>query len=171
MTLQKKYKTTKEQREYQKKWYRENIDKCRAYKQKQMKERRADPEINERIKKKTREWYKRTNGAEKQRKYIKKLKTENFFKWRTRLFFQHYGVRYTEADFKNKWDKQNGECYFTGRKLDNTAHIDHILPIKRGGTHELDNLRWVCKEANYGKRDMTDGEYLNVIRDIMERLI
>src|SRR3990167_7715482 len=121
MTLQKEYKSTEKQLSYQKEWYAKNIEKARAYKQKQMKKRRANPEINERIKKKTREWYKNTNRNEKQKEYIATFKEENFFKWRARLFFQHYKTRHTEKSLKDLWDKQNGECYFTGRKLDKTA--------------------------------------------------
>ena len=41
------YKTTEAQRKYQREHYQKNIENYRKYKQNQMKQRRANPEINE----------------------------------------------------------------------------------------------------------------------------
>jgi len=165
------YKTSEQERAYQRQYYASHKEKYRLYKKKQMKERRVNPAINERIKTRTREWYKSSGRAEKQKLYLQTFRKERFFKWRVRLFNMRYKTKYTEFDFKMLWDKQKGICPFTGWKLNDTAVIDHIIPIKRGGTHYLANLRWICKEANWGKRDMLDGEYLNVIEAIGRQLI
>jgi len=39
-------------------------------------------------------------------------------------------------------------------------HIDHIIPRKVGGTHDLDNLRVLCKSCNLRKGSMNDGVFL-----------
>ena len=39
-------------------------------------------------------------------------------------------------------------------------HIDHIIPRKSGGTHDLDNLRVLCKSCNLRKGSMNDGVFL-----------
>jgi 5-methylcytosine-specific restriction endonuclease McrA len=83
----------------------------------------------------------------------------------------HNRTSHTGDDLKAIWEKQGGTCHFTGWPLDQTAHLDHIVPVKRGGTHEISNLRWTNKQVNYAKRDMLDGEFLNVIQAIAERLI
>jgi len=171
MALPRVYKTTDKQREYQRKHYLANIEKYREYKQAQMRARRANPEINEKIKVQTRKWYKSSGRDKRQKEYLRQMRENQFMKWRVKLFNQHYGTKYTEKDFQILWDKQNGECYFTGQKLDNTANIDHIIPVKRGGTHELSNLRWTTKQVNFMKRDMLDEEFLNVVKAIMERLM
>ena len=28
------------------------------------------------------------------------------------------------------------------------VHLDHIIPLSKGGTHSLDNVRWVCARCN-----------------------
>jgi len=39
-------------------------------------------------------------------------------------------------------------------------HIDHIIPRKVGGTHDLDNLRVLCKPCNLRKGSKNDGVFL-----------
>ena len=39
-------------------------------------------------------------------------------------------------------------------------HIDHIIPRKAGGTHDLDNLRVLCKSCNLRKGALNDGVFL-----------
>jgi hypothetical protein len=39
-------------------------------------------------------------------------------------------------------------------------HIDHIIPRKVGGTHDLDNLRVLCKSCNLRKGALNDGVFL-----------
>lgn len=39
-------------------------------------------------------------------------------------------------------------CYYCG---DPSAHIDHYIPLARGGTHTLDNLRAACAPCNFSK--------------------
>lgn len=37
--------------------------------------------------------------------------------------------------------------------------VDHYLPRKLGGTHEIDNLRWCCITCNSAKGDMHPVEW------------
>ena len=39
-------------------------------------------------------------------------------------------------------------------------HIDHIIPRKAGGTHDMDNLRVLCKSCNLRKGALNDGVFL-----------
>lgn len=74
------------------------------------------------------------------------------------------------ASFKDLaalWKSQRGRCALTGRKLDRSAHLDHILAKVRGGGDNIENLRWLCREANMAKRDMSDGEFLSLCGDVM----
>jgi 5-methylcytosine-specific restriction endonuclease McrA len=39
-------------------------------------------------------------------------------------------------------------------------HIDHVIPRKVGGGHDLDNLRVLCKSCNLRKGALNDGVFL-----------
>ncbi len=40
-------------------------------------------------------------------------------------------------------------------------HVDHILPIAKGGKTELSNLRTLCEDCNLGKSDKYDPNDVN----------
>lgn len=65
------------------------------------------------------------------------------------------------------WKAQRGLCALTGRRLDRSAQIDHKIPRAKGGKDEIANLRWVCPEINYAKRDMSDEQLLAMCVDCM----
>lgn len=51
--------------------------------------------------------------------------------------------------------KSNFKCVQCGvSKKESSLHIDHILPLSRGGTDELDNLQILCRECNLDKSDL-----------------
>lgn len=75
--------------------------------------------------------------------------------------------RATYRDLAAIWKRQRGLCALTGRKLDRTAEVDHILPKVRGGGDNAANLRWVCRQVNLAKRDMTDVELMALCSNVM----
>lgn len=55
--------------------------------------------------------------------------------------------------------KRNGfRCVLCGRsKQDGVIlHVDHIIPVSKGGTSDMSNLRTLCSDCNLGKRDKYD---------------
>jgi 5-methylcytosine-specific restriction endonuclease McrA len=44
-----------------------------------------------------------------------------------------------------------GECEVCGTTEDIT--LDHILPLSKGGTNDLDNLRYLCRAHNSSKHN------------------
>ena len=42
-------------------------------------------------------------------------------------------------------------CYICGDKLADT--IDHVIPLSKGGTNDINNLRPACYECNWKKGD------------------
>ena len=67
------------------------------------------------------------------------------------------------------WKRQRGVCAVTGWRLDGkNAQLDHIKAKVTGGTHALDNLRWIHRDANYAKRDLTDEAFLRLCSAVVK---
>ena len=46
-----------------------------------------------------------------------------------------------------------GICPYCNRPIA-VGHIDHVIPVCSGGTNDMNNLVWVCKDCNQRKHDM-----------------
>jgi 5-methylcytosine-specific restriction endonuclease McrA len=89
----------------------------------------------------------------------------------TRGNYERTSLPEKTAEISRLWKKQRGICPVTGRRLNReNAQIDHILPITRGGTHDIANLRWVHKDINYAKRDLIDAEFFRLCLDVASYL-
>lgn len=63
------------------------------------------------------------------------------------------------------------KCYLTGRPLDlkkDDYEFDHIVPISKGGSCELDNLGVTCRDANQSKNNLSLEEYLQLCKEVLE---
>ncbi len=96
--------------------------------------------------------------------YLAKLKRDHFFRWRA-LRVSKYGI--SARDLAALWKSQRGHCALSGRKLDRHAQLDHVVALARGGTHELGNFQWLCKEVNLAKRELSVDEFVALCRDIV----
>jgi CRISPR/Cas system Type II protein with McrA/HNH and RuvC-like nuclease domain len=55
---------------------------------------------------------------------------------------------------------QGGRCALTGLSLaGQKVHVDHILPVSRGGSDEDSNLQLVVRQANMAKGNDTVEEF------------
>ncbi len=63
-------------------------------------------------------------------------------------------------------------CELSGRKIDyhNTRswHLDHKVPVCKGGDNSLENCSILCREANQAKHDMSVYEFIMLCKDILE---
>ncbi len=54
-------------------------------------------------------------------------------------------------------DRQDNKCFHCGCDLDyegvNTVHLDHLIPLSKGGPHTLKNVCWSCSLCNLRKND------------------
>jgi len=57
------------------------------------------------------------------------------------------------------FNRDGRSCQICGTD-EGEMHIDHIIPRKSGGTHDLDNLRVLCKNCNLRKGVKNDGVFL-----------
>ena len=68
---------------------------------------------------------------------------------------------------KDKFDRLGNKCVICGSTENIT--IDHIVPITKGGTNDIDNLQPLCKSCNSSKNNKTMEEFLRYIETKNEK--
>lgn len=56
------------------------------------------------------------------------------------------------------WERDNGTCRLCGKKIDGDYHIDHIVPLALGGTHEPANCQLAHPACNQEKWIKLEGQ-------------
>lgn len=56
--------------------------------------------------------------------------------------------------------KYDGKCAYCGEICVDNYHIDHKVPLVKGGDNEFDNLALSCPRCNLSKNDKTDIEFI-----------
>lgn len=67
--------------------------------------------------------------------------------------------------------RSNNTCAICGKPLSRFSYsIDHIIPLSRGGTNNIDNLRAVHQTCNKLKGNFTDVEMKKVVTNVYENI-
>ena len=74
----------------------------------------------------------------------------------------HVAFTVDDRDLKRLMLRQMSKCNHCGVYLDRTVprfvHLDHIVPLARGGTHSIGNLQYLCQSCNVRKLDRLEVE-------------
>lgn len=70
---------------------------------------------------------------------------------------------YTQYDISQMYEQQQGMCCYCEVSLENTYHIEHIIPLSRGGSNWPDNIALSCASCNSRKGARTLMEFLPVL--------
>lgn len=74
---------------------------------------------------------------------------------RWRKYLRNADGEYNENDVLDLYDEQDGLCAYCGIRvfltLPKDCHVDHILPLSRGGSNYPDNLCLTCSSCNTSK--------------------
>ena len=105
------------------------------------------------------EYYKTPKGI-----LIKKINHQ-----KRRLQLRNIEGEYNANDILNLFESQNYKCIYCEGSLEssgkNKYHIDHIIPICRGGTNWISNIQLLCPHCNCSKHDKTHEEFLEYLKD------
>lgn len=58
------------------------------------------------------------------------------------------GGSHTTADLRRLFNRFNGKCAYCGA---DAQHVDHVVPLARGGSNSIGNLLPACKSCNLSK--------------------
>lgn len=65
-------------------------------------------------------------------------------------------------------ERQRYRCALTGRSLTpQTASLDHIVPIRCGGAHILENTQVLHTEVNRAKGSLTNEQFIGLCRQVV----
>jgi hypothetical protein len=66
-------------------------------------------------------------------------------------------------------EHQGRRCALSGRELTpETASLDHIMPLSRGGVHDLGNLWVVDHRVNTAKGTLTVDEFIALCQEVTD---
>jgi len=134
----------KEQRsEYAKRWYKVNKEQRKQYN-----------EVNKEQRKERAKQYYRTpvgkaaSKAGRQNRRARKLNN---------------GGKHIAKDILALFELQSGVCPYCKIRLhksgNNKYHVDHILPLSKGGSNDISNLQLLCPKCNLSKSAKSPDEF------------
>ena len=129
--------------------------RCKNCDSKKTKEFRSRPEAIEAEKKRT--------SSDKFKSYRKKesYKIKHRIRNRERKM-KLKGIPLSEID---KWvTTQKMECYWCHKECKDDYHIDHYIPLSKGGSHSIDNFVIACSFCNISKGAKMPSEFIEYMK-------
>lgn len=99
---------------------------------------------------------------------------ENYERWRERQRRAYNSARGKEKGTKGFYtiddiivirERQMDQCVYCRNKLKNRGHLDHKIPLSKGGSNWPDNLQLLCGSCNRKKSARTHEEYILIIQN------
>lgn len=144
-------------RESQRQWRLKNPDKVKAKKKREY-ERHRDKIIQA-----SRDW--REKFPEKMKAALRNWNAthkeqRNALNRRTKAKRRQAPGTHTAEDVALQFRSQKGLCWWCGCKLDpDNYHVDHRIPLARGGTNWPNNICASCPKCNMSKNDRFSWEW------------
>jgi 5-methylcytosine-specific restriction endonuclease McrA len=155
----KKYKEThkEELREYQRRYWVENKERKQEYKRARQeyftaKHREYVEKNRDRVMANSRKW-----EIANRNKRNEQARTHAINR---RLRKYRNGGKLSRSDIDTQYNRQKGKCYYCGEKVGKKYHVDHVVPLSRGGSHSPDNIVIACPTCNLRKNNKLPHEWL-----------
>jgi 5-methylcytosine-specific restriction endonuclease McrA len=63
------------------------------------------------------------------------------------------GDGYTRDDIRLQYRSQHGKCWHCFKPVGKKFHVDHLIPLRKGGKHDASNIVIACPLCNLSKKD------------------
>lgn len=142
-----RYKRNPEVKEKVREWREANPERCKEYSRKWRRENLTQHnETN-------RKW--RENNPDKAKEAVKRWNKNNPDKataivHRRLAKKKSNGGQFTAEEWNKLCDQYGNRCVCCGR-CDVRLTVDHVIPLKMGGTSNIDNIQPLCQECNSRK--------------------
>jgi 5-methylcytosine-specific restriction endonuclease McrA len=93
------------------------------------------------------------------KKYVRTPEQSRVANQRRRARQLHSDGRFSVADIQHKYEMQKGLCAYCDCALNGIYHIDHVVPISRGGSNSIENIVLSCPQCNLSKGAKTLSEW------------
>lgn len=74
------------------------------------------------------------------------------------------GGTHTTQDIKNQYAAQEGRCYYCQAEVGAKYHVDHFIPLSKGGSNDPSNIVIACPSCNLRKNNKTPDEFAEFLR-------
>jgi len=152
-----KWKKTEQAREKGRKWYEENRKRIIEKNRKWVK---ANPEL---AKEKNRKW--REGNLDRAKELTRKWRKENpkkllAYNQNRRALKANAAGHATVEQIKSRFQYHENRCYYCGDS-ESGLHVEHRIPLSRGGSNWPSNLVPACQSCNFSKHTKTEKEFIN----------
>lgn len=79
--------------------------------------------------------------------------------------------RLTPGERQAVYDKLGGHCAYCGREIAmEEMQVDHIVPLRKGGADELQNMLPACRSCNHYKSTLDVEQFRRLVEKMPETL-
>lgn len=159
----KKWNDKSEVKERKYKWYKDNKDKVGIRRREIYATKMSDLNYRNEYNEKKRVYFTQTETGKQSRKRAQKNWIANN-KDKVKLYSKRRKykatlkvIRFVYEDNIKKYGTLT--CYLCEKPIDKKEHLEHKIPLARGGTNNYDNLGIACPRCNCRKRSLTEQEF------------
>lgn len=78
---------------------------------------------------------------------------------RRRAYILNSDEHFTRVDVATQYRSQKGKCWHCGKLVGQKYHIDHLIPLSRGGSNSARNIVISCPSCNVTRRNKLTMEW------------